>query len=130
MVTTQRAGSLGTLRLILDFDPREVGRRIAAARRRKGWTQLSFAGKANVSPSSVSRWERGKLPPVRELVRVAAVLEIDVMELVEEEPLGSTHGDAAILAELEKIKILLREVLANQEAQDEPVSDRPREDAA
>ena len=79
---------------------------MATARNRKGWTQLDFAIKAHVSPSSVSRWERGFPPPVRELVRLAGVLEIDPSELVEEPP--ETERDAAILAKLAEIEKLLR----------------------
>jgi transcriptional regulator with XRE-family HTH domain len=68
------------------MEPKEIGRRIQAARKRKHWTQLEFAHEAAISPSSVARWERGQLPSVRELIRVAGVLEIDPEELVEEEP--------------------------------------------
>jgi transcriptional regulator with XRE-family HTH domain len=105
---------------LVTFAPDEVGRRIAAARIRKGWTQLVFAGEANVSPGSVSRWERGKLPPVRELVRIAQVLGIEVAELVEESPPPLSPGEQLILAEIEKLKVLVREVLATQEAEDDP----------
>jgi len=110
--TTQIAKTLGRLHLVVSFDPQGVGKRIAAARNKRGWTQLDFALKANISPSSVSRWERGLLPPVRELVRIAGVLEVDVAELVEEQE--QHPRDAAILSELESIKSLLRELIANQ----------------
>jgi transcriptional regulator with XRE-family HTH domain len=36
---------------------------------------LEFALKAHVSPSAVTRWESGKLPPVRELMRIADLLD-------------------------------------------------------
>jgi transcriptional regulator with XRE-family HTH domain len=65
------------------IDPKEIGERIAAARNRKGMTQLDLAYKASVSPSSIQRWEAGRLPPVRELIRLAGLLEIDPEELVE-----------------------------------------------
>ena len=107
--TTQTAVSLGRLHLLVALDPQEVGRRIALARQRKGWTQLAFALAANVSPSSVSRWERGALPPVRELVRVAAVLEVDVAELVEEPP-RDDRGHT-IHERLDRVERLLGELL-------------------
>lgn len=75
----------GTLLLAVTLEPREVGKRIAAARNRKGWTQLDFALEASVSPSSVQRWEGGKLPPIRELMRIADLLEISAADLVEME---------------------------------------------
>jgi transcriptional regulator with XRE-family HTH domain len=59
-----------------------IGRKIAEARRRKGWTQLQFALEANVSPSSVQRWEAGRLPSVRELVRIANLLNVPAEELL------------------------------------------------
>lgn len=76
----------GTLLLATVIGPEEIGRRIKLARERKGWSQLTLAMQANVSPTTVSRWERGMLPPVRELVRLAGVLEIDADELVAAEP--------------------------------------------
>lgn len=65
------------LLLVATVDPMEIGRRIKQAREQKGWTQLVFALEANVSPSTVTRWESGKLPPVRELIRVAQLLGVD-----------------------------------------------------
>jgi transcriptional regulator with XRE-family HTH domain len=67
------------------LEPKEIGRRISAAREKRGWTQMRFANEANVSMSSVQRWEAGKLPPVRELMRLAEVLGIPTEDLVEPE---------------------------------------------
>jgi DNA-binding XRE family transcriptional regulator len=53
----------GTLLLAVSLEPREIGQRIRLARERKGWTQLAFALEADVSPSTVQRWEGGKLSP-------------------------------------------------------------------
>lgn len=75
-----------TLLLAVSIEPQEIGQRIAGARNRRGWTQMALAQNANVSVSSVQRWERGDLPPVRELIRLAGILEIDPEELVELEP--------------------------------------------
>lgn len=82
-VTTQKDRSFHTLLLAVAIDPDEIGRKIKRARERKGWTQFSFANEANVSPSTIQRWESGRLPPVRELIRIAGVLEIPTDELVE-----------------------------------------------
>ena len=84
LITTQIARSNGRLHAIVPLDPKDVGRRLATARQRKHWTQLEFALKIGRSPASVSRWERGFLPPVRELMRIAEVLGIEPAELVEE----------------------------------------------
>ncbi len=74
------------LLLVMSLDPKEIGGRIAAARDRQGWTQMDLANEANVSMSTVARWESGKLPPVRELIRVAEVLGVEPDYLVEGAP--------------------------------------------
>jgi transcriptional regulator with XRE-family HTH domain len=83
IAATQFPRKQGKLLLAVALVPKEVGRRIARARDRKGWTQFTFAQEASISPSTVARWEAGKLPPVRELMRVADLLEVPVDELVE-----------------------------------------------
>lgn len=92
---------------MVQFDPQQVGRRLAAARQQRGWTQLRFALEANVSPSSVSRWERGLLPPVRELMRLAEVLGIDMGELVEPAPSQLVAVEHEIVERLDRIERLL-----------------------
>jgi transcriptional regulator with XRE-family HTH domain len=72
-VTTQESRSFRTLLLAVAIDSDEIGRRIKRAREGRGWTQLVFASEASVSPSTVQRWESGRLPPVRELIRIAGV---------------------------------------------------------
>lgn len=74
---TQWSETAGRLLLVATVDPSEIGRRIKQAREQKGWTQVVFAYQAHVSPSTVTRWESGKLPPVRELIRIAGLLAVD-----------------------------------------------------
>jgi transcriptional regulator with XRE-family HTH domain len=111
MITTQIAVTDGRLHAIVPLDPKEVGQRLAAARRRRHWTQLEFALKIKRSPASVSRWERGYLPPVRELMRIADVLGVEPAELVEE----PEDKHAALMARLDELAELhdpLKELLA------------------
>lgn len=82
-VTTQNPRDFATLLLAVSVDALEIGRRIQHARTTKGWTQLDFALQAHVSPSTVQRWEAGKLPRVKELMRIAELLEVPVEHLVE-----------------------------------------------
>ena len=96
----------GTLLLAVSLDPKQIGRRIADARNQKGWTQLAFALEADVSPSTVTRWESGKLPPVRELVRIAELLDVSPETLVE--PEDPERG--------ERIETLERELRETQQA--------------
>ena len=59
----------------MPLSPEEVGERIEAARKEKRWSRLDLATAMDVSPSSIYRWEIGKLPSVHELIRLAGVLD-------------------------------------------------------
>jgi transcriptional regulator with XRE-family HTH domain len=106
---TQFARIHASLLLAMSLDPHEIGQRIRQARDRKGWTQLQFALEANVSPSTVARWESGRLPPIRELMRIAVVLGIPAEELVERPPNGAMDP-ATLAAALEEVVGLRGEV--------------------
>lgn len=61
----------------MPLSPEEVGQRIVSARedmKPKRWSRLDLAIAMGVSPSSIYRWETGRLPSVNELVRLAEVL--------------------------------------------------------
>jgi transcriptional regulator with XRE-family HTH domain len=111
----------GTLLLAVSLDAQEIGRRLAAARGRKHWTQLEFALEANVSPSTIARWESGKLPPVRELIRVADLLEIDPDVLVEPEEIKED-------LRLDRFERLLETVLETVQELREELRDARREE--
>ena len=110
MMHTQTATFSGSLLLGAVMEPKEIGKRIKAARERKNLTQLAFALEANVSPSSVARWESGKLPAVRELIRVAGVLGIDPERLVEEAPTAAGEMEA-LRGEVAELHAMLAELL-------------------
>lgn len=97
---SQNHRSFRTLLLAVSIEPQEIGERLRAARERRGWTQMAFANEANVSMSSVQRWESGSLPPIRELIRLAGVLGIDPEILVEIAPTEEARV-AALLEALE-----------------------------
>ena len=104
-MTTQVVAFPGRLLLETVIGPEEIGRRIKRAREKKGWSQFTLATEAHVSPSSVSRWERGFLPPVRELVRIASVLAVSTDEFVEadlseEDQLDSIRSELAEIREI------------------------------
>jgi transcriptional regulator with XRE-family HTH domain len=61
----------------------DIGARIAAARRARGWTQGELAEQVGVSRSAVAQWETGRAGQVTvNLSRIAAVLEVGVEHLM------------------------------------------------
>lgn len=124
---TQFTAAHGRLLLAVALAPKEIGRRIKAARDAKHWSQLQFALSASVSPSTVSRWERGYLPPVRELMRIADVLEVPAETLVEPERVEASVS--ARLARLEEEASETRAILLDvAKALGVPARPAPRED--
>lgn len=101
-VATQWTRTHGKLLLAVSLEPKDIGRRIASARDAKRWTQVQFALEANVSPSSVARWEAGLLPPVRELIRIAGVLDVEPDWLVE--PPEDQPVDADVKERLDRLQ--------------------------
>jgi transcriptional regulator with XRE-family HTH domain len=66
--------------------PEEVGTRIRRAREErkpKPWSQLDLAIALGVSPATIYRWEKGRLPSMTELIRLAELMEIPLDELTE-----------------------------------------------
>jgi transcriptional regulator with XRE-family HTH domain len=108
IASSQWTRTHGTLLLAVSLEPKEIGQRIAAARVRKGWTQLSFALEAAVSPSTITRWESGKLPPVRELMRIAELLGVSPEELVEPDDPGRDDRIAHLESELAETQQALK----------------------
>lgn len=119
-VTTQTTPHFANVLLAVTIEPGEIGHRIKTARERKRWTQLEFAAEANISPSTVQRWERGQLPPVRELMRIAPLLDVEIDELVEPDGDVSADRDAhlreivreevgEIRVQMDRIEALLQE---------------------
>ena len=76
-------GYAGGTILRVGLSPEGVGARIVAARETKRWSQLDLALALGVSPSTIYRWEKGRLPSVADLMRLADILGLDVGELTE-----------------------------------------------
>jgi len=80
----------------------ELGRRIKEARKRRGLTQSTLADKINKTVDTVSNIERGRSAPMlTTAVDIAAVLEVDLVELFRGTPLPAKTK--AHRAALEKI---------------------------
>jgi len=61
----------------------DVGGRIAAARRARGWTQGELAEAVGVSRSAVAQWETGRAGQITaNLSRIAAALGVGVEHLM------------------------------------------------
>lgn len=64
---------------------RRIGRKIAALRMAKGWSQEALAARADVARSRLSKWESGDhVPPVDKLIGLARELEVGLDDLVSE----------------------------------------------
>jgi len=64
---------------------RRIGRKIAALRMARGWSQEALAVRAGVARSRLSKWESGDhVPPVDKLVDLARELEVGLDDLVSE----------------------------------------------
>lgn len=65
------------------MDPKEMGLRIAAARRAKGFTQKQLAQRLAVTDKAVSKWERGSnYPDIELLGPLAAELGVSALHLL------------------------------------------------
>ena len=67
------------------MDQKAIGRRIKAARERKGLTQEELAEEVDLSPMHVSVIERGvKLPKLETLINIANVLDVSADVLLQD----------------------------------------------
>lgn len=121
-VSTQTPSFPSTLLLAVQIEPQEIGRRLAVAREAKGWTQFDLANEASVSVSSIQRWESGKLPPVRELVRMAGLLDIETDELVTPTEAAATDEEfrREVRGQLGAILETVRQIAAHLEPTGDP----------
>ncbi len=70
-----------------------IGRRLCAARLRRGLSQGTVARLAGIGPSYVSRIENGRIQPsFRTVVRLQRALKADLEELAGPKPLGKHRG--------------------------------------
>jgi transcriptional regulator with XRE-family HTH domain len=74
-------------------EPDEVGRRIRAARLARGWTHEELARRMGVNWRTVHRWQKGGLPRVETLVRIAEVFDLPRAYFVESEDDATSFAD-------------------------------------
>jgi transcriptional regulator with XRE-family HTH domain len=65
--------------------PEEVGRRIRQARLANGWTHEELARRMDANWRTVQRWQKGKLPRLQTLLRLADVLGVPQTYFIEPE---------------------------------------------
>jgi len=82
-------GKLHSMRLT----PEQVGERIRAARRAKRWTHEELARQMGVNWRTVQRWQKGQLPRMNTLLRLAEVLGVPNGYFVEPEDSLATMTD-------------------------------------
>jgi len=62
--------------------PLALGRRIRQLRRERGWSQKRLASRLEICESSVRAYEHGHIPGLPVLLRMSAVFELTLDELV------------------------------------------------
>ena len=83
------------------MDQKAIGRRIKAARERKGLTQEELAEEVDLSPMHVSVIERGvKLPKLETLINIANVLDVSADVLLQDVVNNQTKLFASEASEL------------------------------
>lgn len=83
------------------MDQKAIGRRIKAARERKGLTQEELAEEVDLSPMHVSVIERGvKLPKLETLINIANALDVSADVLLQDVVNNQTKLCASEASEL------------------------------
>ena len=78
------------------FQMKEIGRRIAEARRTAGLTQPDLAEKMGISFQAVSNWERGEsMPDIAKLPELAAILGMSIDALLGVAPMPTAKAESA-----------------------------------
>jgi transcriptional regulator with XRE-family HTH domain len=90
---------------------RQMGEKISAARRRKGWKQKDLARALEVEPTTVSRWERGTNgPSMQTIAHIANALDEPVAyftaHLDGSAPLVASRADLATVRLEERVEAL------------------------
>lgn len=63
-----------------------IGKRIKAARKARGWTQMEMAERAGITSPSVNRYEKHNcVPTLAVAIKLAAVLGVSLDELAQDE---------------------------------------------
>lgn len=92
-----------------------LGSRIAAARKRKGYTQEEFSDLLGITPQAVSKWENDlSCPDILSLPKISELLDISIDELLtgktqkaEKEP-ASTPKIPAVNTDISKLKLRIK----------------------
>lgn len=102
---------------------RDIGARIAAARKAKSWKQKELAAAVHVEPTTVSRWETGAhIPDLTTLNKIAEVLDLTVRDL-----LPDVSPQPSELAELrDEVRDLRESVVEVLERLDRLLAERDR----
>lgn len=88
--------------------PDEIGSRIAERRRELGWTHQKLADEMDVELRTVQRWQKGSLPRLGTLMRLADVMGVEHSYFVE----GAVEGQSKeeILDRLATLEAEVREM--------------------
>src|SRR6476469_2464386 len=81
---------------------RDLGQRIVGLRKARGWKQGELARRLGVPTNRLGKWERGlNAPLLEDLLRLKAVLEVTLDELIE----GAPASPPSLLAPTERVQL-------------------------
>ncbi len=87
------------------MDMELFGRKIAASRQNRGWTQRQLARQLSVSHQAVSKWEQGAaVPDLETLIAMARLFGVSLDELTSTEPVPPMHFSAEMDRKMEALE--------------------------
>lgn len=87
------------------MDMQLFGRKIAASRQNRGWTQRQLARQLSVSHQAVSKWEQGAaVPDLETLIAMARLFGVSLDELTSTEPVPPMHFSAEMDRKMEALE--------------------------
>jgi transcriptional regulator with XRE-family HTH domain len=115
----------------MPLDAAEVGRRIRDARLALGWTHEELARRMGVNWRSVQRWQKGQLPRLDTLIRLAETLGLPQSYLVESTDTRATLNDLkthldALSERVEALAQVVDELAVAQDGERSAAGRRPR----
>ncbi len=115
-LSSREVRNFRTFLLVQQFAAREIGERIAQARREAGgMTQQELADLLDVTMRSVQAYEAGDVVPWRHFSKLGEIFKKPLAWFLHGEDQAPTAGDASVGERLDRIERVLEELVARLE---------------